>query len=256
MSERDVEDAQPRWRIAGVALAVATDRLDAVERFYLDELELPGTRHAEELHLSVGAAHLTFASASDGEPFYHFALLVPGNRFEAARDWLAEHAPLLAQPGSDVTTFDFDFWDALACYAHDPAGNIVELIAHRGVADSSARGSFGAAELRGISEVGLVTGELVAALRRLRGAGLELWSGEVSDERESLGFVGRKAHTLILASAGRSWLPTGRLAEPYPLEVTLGTGGQPDVLVRVHDGAVEVAALRPSASGGLQRAPH
>jgi len=27
------------------------------------------------------------------------------------------------------------FWDAQACYFHDPAGNIVEFIAHRGLAE-------------------------------------------------------------------------------------------------------------------------
>lgn len=30
----------------------------------------------------------------------------------------------------DLTLFDFNNWDALACYCLDPAGNILELIAH------------------------------------------------------------------------------------------------------------------------------
>ena len=246
MTEPARDEAQPAWRIASAELLVAPDRLDAVDRFYRERLEVPGTRHAHELHLSVGTAHLSFRAAPGaGEPYYHFALLVPGNRFEAARDWLSARVPLLARAEGEETTFDFDFWDALACYAHDPAGNIVELIAHRGVEDSPEADEFGAGELRGVSELGIVTGELVAAVERLRAARLELWYGEVSDERESLGFVGRKAHTLILCSPGRRWLPTGRPAEARPLDVVLGTGRQPVVLVRARGGMVDAHVLRP-----------
>ncbi len=246
MSEPARDEAQPAWRIASAELLVAPDRLDAVDRFYREQLDFPGTRHAHELHLSVGAAHLTFRAApGSGEPYYHFALLVPGNRFEEARGWLSARVPLLARPESEETTFDFDFWDALACYAQDPAGNIVELIAHRGVEDSPEAAAFRAGELLGVSELGIVTGELVAAVERLRAARLELWYGEVSDERESLGFVGRKAHTLILCSPGRPWLPTGRPAEPHPLDVVLGADRGPEVLVRAREGTVEAHVLRP-----------
>jgi hypothetical protein len=243
MSERGGEEqqARPQWTLAAATLAVAPHRLDAVERFYLDELGLPGGRDQGRLRVSVGTVPLTFAaSASGAEPYYHFALLVPGNRFDAARDWLAARVSLLARPESGETTFDFDFWDARACYAHDPAGNILELIAHRGVGDSPGTGEFDGAELRGISELGIVTSELVAAQEALRAAGLELWYGEVSDERETLGFVGRQAHTLILCRPGRPWLPTGRPAEPHPLDVAIGSAGRPDVLARVRDGAVDV----------------
>ena len=34
-------------------------------------------------------------------------------------------------------------------------------------------------------------------------------------------FVGEKARTLILAPPGRGWLPTGRPAEPHPVEARL-----------------------------------
>ena len=191
----------------------------------------------------MGGAALRFEAASDGsEPFYHFALLVPGNRFAAARDWLAARAPLLARPESDETVFAFDAWNALACYAHDPAGNVVELIAHRGMAESAEPGAFAVAELRGISELGIVTPDLVAALRALRAAGLELWSGEVGGPREGFGFVGRRAHTLILCPPGRPWLPTARPAEPHRLETVMEAGDGACVALRVGPaGAVDVA---------------
>src|SRR3954462_11649834 len=69
--------------------------------------------------------------AGDWEPFYHFALLVPGDRFEAAHAWAEDEFELL---GGGV--FEFENWDARAVYFLDPAGNIVELIAHHGLEEN------------------------------------------------------------------------------------------------------------------------
>jgi hypothetical protein len=115
--------------------------------------------------------------------------------------------------------FDFSFWDAQACYFHDPAGNIVELIAHRGVGEAGAQGGFEPAELLGVSELGLV-GDPPALAAGLAGLGIEVWSGSVA-EPGSLGFAGERARTLILAPSGRGWLPTGRPAEAHPAELAL-----------------------------------
>ena len=69
-------------------------------------------------------------------------------------------------------------------------------------------------EERGLEERGLEE-------RGLEERGLELWSGSI-DEPDSLGFVGAKGRTLILARPGRGWLPTGRPAEPHPVDYALG----------------------------------
>ena len=82
---------------------------------------------------------LELVATGDGtDPFHHFALLVPGDRFDAARAWLGERVEPLARDDGE-TVFPFDFWDARAAYFHDPAGNIVELIAHAGVAEQAPR---------------------------------------------------------------------------------------------------------------------
>ncbi len=137
-----------------------------------------------------------------------------------ALEWIAERTELLPDPESGEVVFDFDNWDALACYFHDPVGNIVELIAHRGIDESSAEGSFTAAEILGFSELGLVgdKAELAAALRGE--LGLEQWDGDI-DHEARLAFVGEKARTFILSPEGRGWLPTGRPAEAHPCEVGL-----------------------------------
>jgi len=229
--------------LTGVTLAVPGRRLDELTDFYVDLLGLQGAREPRGLRLSIGASELRFEAApAPPDPFYHFALLVPGNRFEPAHEWLRARTNLLSRPGDGESVFDFDFWDAQACYAHDPAGNIVELIAHHGLAESAAHGPFAAGQLRGVSEVGLVTDDLVSALERLRGAGLELWSGEVAGPRDGFGFAGWKGRTLILCPTGHPWLPTLRPAESHALTVAIRTGEHANVVARVsEDSSVDVA---------------
>lgn len=156
--------------------------------------------------LETGETELEFA-AGEGEPFYHFAFLAPPDRFDE-----------LAQ-GEEV--FDFDNWSARAFYFHDPAGNIVEVIAHD-VGEGPAH-AFAASELLGLSEVGLVSADPPGSAAVLeRELGLSLWSGRVPEPGSSaLAFIGRKAHTLILTAERRGWMPTGRPAEPHAAEVTL-----------------------------------
>jgi hypothetical protein len=176
--------------------------------FYGETLGLPVADGA----VRVGETTLRFEPAGGG-PFYHFALLVPGDRFDAALAWAQERVEVLG----DV--WDFDNWDALAFYFHDPAGNIVELIAHHGLEENGRTGDFAAEELVGFSELGLV-GDRSALLADLEERGLELWSGTI-DEPDALGFVGEKGRTLILARPGRGWLPTGRPAAEHPVEFVL-----------------------------------
>ncbi len=148
--------------------------------------------------------------AAEGEPFYHFALLVPGDRVDAAPAWADEQFELVGG------VFEFENWDARAVYFLDPAGNIVELIAHHGFEENGREGEFGAEEIAGFSELGLVGNRA----ERLRNLDLPLWAGTI-DDPERLAFVGEKGRTLIRAEEGRGWLPTSRPAEIHPVEFEL-----------------------------------
>jgi hypothetical protein len=128
---------------------------------------------------------------------------------------------LAADPDNGEARFEFDNWDALACYFHDPVGNIVELISHRGIGEGrGARGRFSPAEFLAISEVGLVGQDVAEMARELARLGLAVWDGDTSVPGH-LAFVGRRAHTLILTPPRRGWLPTGRAAEVHPVDVTV-----------------------------------
>jgi hypothetical protein len=195
-------------RFAEVTLSAPLD----LRGFYGHELGLPLDGDA----IVVGGTRLRFR-VEDGGAFYHFALLVPGDRFDAAFAWAGEHVELLGE------VFDFDNWDALAVYFHDPAGNIVELIAHHGLEEHGRSGEFAASELVGFSELGVV-GDPPSLLPELEAIGLELWDGTVEGP-ERLAFVGERGRTFILAPTGRSWLPTGRPAESHPVEANVRLDG-------------------------------
>ena len=222
--------------INSIRLAAAAAVPGALERFYVGCLgftAVAGDGDALILDAGGGSQVMFDPVADGGRPFYHFALLVPGDRYAASRAWLERCAGLLTRPGQTSTTFRFDAWNADACYFHDPAGNIVELIAHRGLGEGRAdTAAFAPGELLGISEIGLVVADPPAAARTLASTGVDLWSGGVHGD-DALAFVGRQAHTLILCAPGRPWLPTQRPAECHPVTAAL-TG----VTVNVVDGVL------------------
>ena len=166
--------------------------------------------------IETGETELEFV-AGEGEPFYHFAFLAPPERFD---ELAASHE-----------VFDFEAWDARAFYFQDPAGNIVEIIAHDGIDDF------------GLSELGLV-GDTRAMAAELRQVGLELWDGTLEEEG-SLAFVGERGRTFILAPAGRGWMPTGRPAERHPVEAEIL--GAADGEVELEGGLYRIACRRLQA---------
>jgi hypothetical protein len=193
-------------RILGARLQTAADSAGELAEFY------------GGLRFRVGTTIVEFEPVREGRPFYHFALRVPRNRFPEACEWLAARSPLL--PGRDgETTFEFDFWNAQACYALDPSDNIVELIAHRELPDESpVEGRFGENELLGMCELGVVGPEMRAMAAALEPLGIGLWSGTL-EEPGRLAFMGGRDGVLILSEPGRGWMPTGRPAEIWPVDV-------------------------------------
>ena len=191
----------------------------ALRRFYADELGLPEVGGgATSPVFGVGTTVIEFRPVGRGRPFYHFALRVPRNRFAAAREWLAKRTELLRDDESNQTRFRFDNWNAEACYAHDPCGNIIELIAHHELPEEGPEGTaFSADELLGVCELGLVGADTRKMASALVSLGIPLWDGTV-DEPARLAFMGDREGVLILSPEGRGWMPTGRAAEPHGVE--------------------------------------
>ena len=174
-------------------------------RFVEVTLAAPRERIAEleSFHAGMtGDTSLRFAPG-EGEPFYHFALLVPGDRFDAAHAWAEERFDLAGG------VFDFENWDAQAVYFLDPAGNIVELIAHRGLEENGRRGEFAAEEIVGFSELGLVApqGPLVRAFSSL---GISLWDGTLTEPAASRSSASAAARSSWRRPAAAGYRPTAR----------------------------------------------
>jgi catechol 2,3-dioxygenase-like lactoylglutathione lyase family enzyme len=209
-------------RFLHVKLDAEEARGDALRRFYADELGFPYVRgRATDPVFEVGTTAIEFRPVGLGRPFYHFALRVPRNRFAAARVWLAARTELLPDEQSGETTFRFDNWNADACYAQDPCGNIVELIAHHELPEESPESpAFSADELLGLCELGLVGADTRKMASALVTLGIPLWDGTV-DGPGRLAFMGDREGVLILSPEGRGWMPTGRAAERHGVEALL-----------------------------------
>src|SRR5919201_69783 len=162
-------------QILEARLQVSRRTSEAVEAFYRERLRLP----AAENGFRIGTTALEFVPTADGEPFYHFALRVPRNRFDAAREWLGDHTELLPDRETGEEVFPFDNWNAEACYGLDPAGNIVELIAHHDLPEETPGGGpFVSQELLGMCELGVVGPDTRAMAFALEPFGIRLWDGE------------------------------------------------------------------------------
>lgn len=205
-------------QIAEAALSAPRSELARLREFYR-ELGLEAAAGAGgSVVVGAGASTLRLVAAA-GRPWHHFALLVAPERFAASAAIAADVTPLLADPRDGSTIFESTDWDSRACYFHDPAGNIVELIAHAGLASPEASGA--PLGVLAISEVGLVTPDPDRLVDLLTSeAGLPVWDGDPPGN-VSLAFVGRKGHTLIVAVEGRGWVPTRRPAEVHPVDVTI-----------------------------------
>ena len=117
-------------------------------QFYRDELGLPLDGGA----IRIGETTLRFLP-DEGTPFYHFALLVPGDRFEAAQAWAEQRVEILSD-AEGTRVFESDDWNSSAVYFHDPAGNILEGSKRPLAAAISSRRSWWASRSSGSSAIG------------------------------------------------------------------------------------------------------
>jgi len=172
---------------------------------------------AAELAFRIGETELVFQAALPGlAPSYHFAFRIPGNQFMQAKRWLAERAELLRQDGQDQ--FAWDFWNAMAVYTRDPAGNIVELLGFRGLAETEA--PFTSASLLGLAELGLPVRDVHAAVAHFEETfAIGLWDRQESAPNQ-ITPLGERGASLIVVSLGRPWFLGGR-SRDYPLEIVL-----------------------------------
>lgn len=194
-------------------LVLATADPVALRPFYAETLALPVADTDDGFVVSVGRSALEFRSVPTGTPSYHVAFTIPGGSIEAAATWLGDRTPLL---GGGDGRFRFDFLDADAVYAADPAGNVLELIA-RDARDGPVD-PVGPDSLLDVGEIGLVVDDVSETAAALAAA-FGLSATPESDE--SFTYLGGDEGAFVLVPPGRAWYPTERPAASAPVTVVV-----------------------------------
>jgi catechol 2,3-dioxygenase-like lactoylglutathione lyase family enzyme len=204
------------------AITLATDDLVGQAAFWEGTLGLPVARRSSTVEVSLRRSTLRFEQAMPGsDPRYHFAINIPPGTIKDAATWLEQRHDLLAFQGDpdvdDGTTIVHTDRGASAFYFLDAAGNVVELIANDHLEDE-ADAAFGPESLLEVAEIGIATADTEATrglVQAILGADI-LWGGR---EGRQLTAIGDDHGVVIVAPAGRGWIPVGLPARPLPTAI-------------------------------------
>jgi catechol 2,3-dioxygenase-like lactoylglutathione lyase family enzyme len=200
-------------------LILLCDDPSALRLFYEATLGLTAVADdsRDAFHVQLQTNTLTFERDPDQRGCrYHFAFMIPANRFDDGARWLAERVPLAADAAGRVR-FQTGDWNADNVYFYDAAGNIAELIAHHTLPDTARETTapFDAHCLLSVCELGVVVPDTergAARLMALTGEGAFHWSPPTD-----FAPVGDARGLFIVVSEGREWFPdTGVTASPLP----------------------------------------
>ncbi|MFD2637777.1 VOC family protein [Piscibacillus salipiscarius] len=200
-----------------------TRNIESMKQFYTKTLGMTLNEESENrFQVLAGASLLEFTSHNvKGNPYYHFALDIPSNKFSEAKAWAKSKVKLNLEDGEDEA--DFSHLSAHSIYFYDPAGNIVEFICRHSYAEKSEV-PFSANSILNISEMSLTVGNAVTTGHQLMELGLNERDGDPISG-SSLNFMGENSNGpfLLLIQPGRRWIFSDKQSEIHPIEMTLDT---------------------------------
>ena len=185
-------------------------------------LGFPTRTSSEGVEVEIGATRLSFTAGPAYGGAHHLAVTIPTGTLRAAREWLGERADVIAVDGRDEFAGP-GTWDSRSVYFRGPDEQVLELIERRAIpAVDRPDAPFRAAEVVGVSEVGVVVDDVDAAVRALGDAGLHPYGDFAAPGFAAMGDV----HGLvILVAPGRAWVPEGvQVAAATPVVVDAGLG--------------------------------
>lgn len=211
-------------------LILQASELPALTGFYSELLGLPVARGNDSITIKTGATNLVFKQVSGAGSFYHFAINIPANKIEEAREWLAARIELIRieQYKSDIA--DFVSWHARSVYFYDPAGNIVELISRFDL-DKKIDDPFSPAQFLSVSEAGLVVKE--NDLGKITRTLLEKFHLSYFDKQPPLPqfkAIGDDEGLFIVVPENRNWFPTAKPSGIFPIEIKFENDTQQYIL--------------------------
>ena len=208
-------------------LILQTSYLKTLEEFYSSILDLPVQEISEkEIIVKIGSTDLIFAETKETEPFYHFAVNIPANKIEEARNWLKGKINLLWMDEYHSEIGDFVNWHAKSVYFFDPAGNILELIARFDLANETDE-AFSSSQFLCISEVGIVLNEELfesKTIQLLHEYSLAYFAKQ--PPQPQFRAVGDDEGLFIVVPEHRSWYPTDKPAGIFSISVQFENEGR------------------------------
>lgn len=207
-------------------LRLQTKEVQKLAGFYQDILELPVRSSTDGFAATVGSTVVRFEPSAGQEPFYHFAINIPCNKMEEARDWLSKKVELLWIEDYKNVVADFVNWNARSVYFFDAAGNIVELIARFGL-ENEAEEKFSARQFLSVSEIGLVFPQ--QEIENKTSELLQQYSLSFFDKQPpfpNFKAVGDDEGLFIIVTDHRHWYPTSKPSAVFPVELTFEQKGK------------------------------
>ena len=208
-------------------LSLQTAYLKTLQEFYSSILELPVQSPGEnKINIKVGGNDLVFTETTKAEPFYHYAINIPANKIEEAKDWLSNRVRLLWMEDYKDDIADFVNWNAKSIYFYDPAGNIVELIARFDL-NNNASEMFSPDQFLSINEVGLVfTNENFEKEIMSLGDSYSLSYFDKQPPLPKFRAMGDDHGLFVIVPEHRNWYPTDKPSGIFPLSVEFENEGK------------------------------
>ena len=194
-------------------LELLTDDLNKTEVFYNDVLGLQ-TISKSEVHISfkTGATKLTFRTAENLNPVYHFAFDIPKNKLMEAFSLIEKKTEILEVIPPDKIA-DFYNWNAKSFYFYDNYGNIIEFIARFNL-DNASEKLFDGSSILSISEIGLVSKNASRQSDELfEKYGLTPYLKQPKLDKFIV--LGTETGLFILVEEKRNWYPTDKKAKSF-----------------------------------------
>ncbi|MAT41419.1 MAG: hypothetical protein CL609_03685 [Anaerolineaceae bacterium] len=203
---------------------ITNHSLQDLANFYTKLLAKSPLEYIDQyLRLQVGTTQLSFKHQKSDRPArYHFAIHIPENQFTNAHAWMGQQVKLIINnEGKDM--FYSESWDADSLYFYDPAGNILELIAHHRL-DNKSNKIFNAHSLLSVCEIGIAADNVAQQVDALK-TQIDVNPYRTSVDPEFTP-VGDAQGLFIVVKQGRTWFPnTGIPAEHLPVNVTVEQNG-------------------------------
>lgn len=196
---------------------LCTASITRTKQFYTKTLELPVTKETNDsITFSAGATLLTFNALSNEKPFYHIAFNITNNKFSDSFEWINSKLDILPiDNGLPIAVYPN--WNAESFYFHDNNGNILEFIVRFDLPYHSSA-AFSNADIKEISEVGIVAGNVPAAAAELQNK-YDIPYFPLSKPADTFTVMGDNYGLLIITQTGREWIPTHKPAQIFPLTI-------------------------------------